>query len=291
MAERLIETFKERLVQSDWLSPATTQAAIHKLDALTVHIGYPDVLDPIYSRFVVTGTQDGGTLLGNTMAFARTLREEQFARYGDPVDRGAWNIAAHTVNAQYSPLANAITFPAAILQAPFYAPDQSESANYGGIGAVIAHEITHAFDTNGAQFGADGSLNNWWTEGDYAAFAEKTEAMVALFDGAIHEGGFVSGRMTVSENTADAGGLASALGVVQSLSDGDLEAFFRNWATIWRMKATPEYAALLLALDVHAPGRLRANVQLGNLDAFYDTFEITEEDGMYIPPERRVTIW
>ena len=288
MADRLIETFKRRLKQNDWLSRATIEAAIAKLDALTVNIGYPDAIDPIYSRFIV---QKDASLLDNTMAFARIIREENFARYHEPVDRTAWSMAAHTVNAQYNPLAGAITFPAAILQAPFYSPAQSESANYGGIGAVIAHEITHAFDTNGAQFDAAGSLNNWWTEADYAAFAEKTQAMIALFDGAHHESGPVSGQMTVSENIADAGGLASALEAAQSLPDADPEAFFRNWAAIWRIKTTPEYAALLLAMDIHAPGKLRANVQLGNLDAFYETFDITEADGMYIPPEKRVTIW
>ncbi|MCL2563359.1 MAG: M13 family peptidase [Oscillospiraceae bacterium] len=287
MAERLIETFQCRLTRNDWLSPTTIAAAIEKLDALTINIGYPDAIDPIYERFVVTNALDGGTLLGNTMAFARIVREANFACYGEPVNRDAWSITAHTVNAQYNPLAGAITFPAAILQAPFYSSAQSESANYGGIGAVIAHEITHAFDTNGAQFGADGSLYNWWTDADYAAFAAKAEAMVALFDGT----GSVCGRMTVSENIADAGGLASALEVVQSLADGDLEAFFRNWAVIWRMKSTPEYAALLLALDVHAPNQLRANVQLGNLDAFYEVFEVSAGDGMYIPPEQRVAIW
>jgi len=291
MAERLIGVFRERLAQNDWLSPETIAAAIAKLDTLTVNIGYPDTIDPIYNRLVVTGTQDGGTLLSNTMAFARTLRAENFARYHEPVDRSRWGITAHTVNAQYNPMANAITFPAAILQPPFYSPDQSESANYGGIGAVIAHEITHAFDTNGAQFDADGSLNNWWTEADYAAFEEKIQSMIGLFDGVPVDGGSVNGRMTATENTADAGGLASALQIVETLPDADLAAFFRNWAVIWRNQTRPEYAKLLLALDVHAPGKLRANMQLGNLDAFYDTFDITENDGMYIPPGQRVTIW
>ena len=291
MVECLVETFQERLRQNAWLSPATIAAALRKLEALVINIGYPDTIDPVYGRFLVTDTQDGGTLLGNTMAFARIAREASFTRYSEPVDRSRWSITAHTVNAQYAPLANAITFPAAILQEPFYSQDQSESSNYGGIGAVIAHEITHAFDQNGAAFDAGGSLFNWWTEADYAAFLAKTEAMVALFDGIPHEGGFVSGGLTVSENIADAGGLATALQVVQSLPDGNLAEFFQSWAVIWRSKARPEYTELLLALDVHAPGKLRVNMQLGNLDAFYDAFDITEEDGMYIPPERRVTIW
>ncbi|MCL2368219.1 MAG: M13 family metallopeptidase, partial [Oscillospiraceae bacterium] len=291
MAYQLIEAFKERLGQSDWLSPETIEAAIAKLDSLTVRIGYPDAVDPIYGRFTVRGIEDGGTLLSNTMDFARAVREENFARYGTLVDRDLWSITAHTVNAQYNAVANAITFPAAILQAPFYCRDQSASENYGGIGTVIAHEITHAFDRNGAQFGADGSLSNWWTAADHEAFVQKMDAMVALFDGRDLGVGAVNGALTVSENMADAGGLMCALEVAASLPGADLEAFFRNWATIWRMKSRPEYEALLLTLDVHAPGKLRANVQLSNLDAFYEVFELTAADGMYIPPSERVVIW
>jgi len=291
MADDLMEAFRERLLANDWLSTETISAALDKLDTLTVRIGYPDQIEPIYARFVVTDSDDGGSLLSNTLAFARMAREESFARFGTEVDRSAWNMSAHTVNAQYNPLANAITFPAAILQAPFYCSDQSMSANLGGIGAVIAHEITHAFDLSGAQFGADGSLSDWWTESDYGAFSEKAQAMIALFDGVSYGESTVCGTLTVSENIADAGGLATALDVVQSMPDGDPEAFFRNWATIWRSVSTPEYTALLLALDVHAPGKLRANLQLGNLGEFYDTFAVTEEDDMYIVPSCRVTIW
>jgi len=291
MADDLMEAFRQRLLESDWLSAETILAALEKLDALTIHIGYPDKIEPIYGRFVVIDTDDGGSLLSNTLAFARLAREESFARFGKEVDRTAWNMSAHTVNAQYNPLANAITFPAAILQAPFYSPDQSMSANLGGIGAVIAHEITHAFDLSGAQFGADGSLSDWWTEADYGAFSEKAQAMIELFDGIPHGESAVCGTLTVSENIADAGGLATAFDVLQSLPESDPEAFFRNWATIWRSVSTPEYTALLLTLDVHAPGKLRTNLQLGNLEAFYDAFAITAEDDMYIEPSRRVTIW
>jgi len=291
LADALVEVFRVRQLVNNWLSPETITAALEKLEALTIHIGYPDVFDPIYDRFTVTAVADGGTLLSNTMAFARMAREENFARFGTAVDRTAWTMPAHMVNAQYNPLANAMTFPAAILQAPFYSADQSMSENLGGIGTVIAHEITHAFDLNGAQFGADGSLSNWWTEADHAAFSEKTDAMIALFDGASHNGSAVCGYLTVSENIADAAGLGAAFDVLQGLPAGDAEAFFYNWARIWRNVCTPQYAALLQRMDVHAPGALRANVQLGNLDAFYDTFVIEAEDGMYIEPERRVVIW
>ena len=291
MAEEMIQVFRERLLENDWLSEQAIAGAVSKLENLRVNIGFPDEIDPIYSRFIVTEPEAGGSLLSNAMAFSRIAREESFARYGREVDRSVWSMTAHTVNAQYNPVLNAITFPAAILQAPFYCSEQSESANYGGIGAIIAHEITHAFDGNGAQFDETGSLNHWWTEADYAAFGEKIQNMTNLFDGRGYGGGVVNGELTVAENIADAGGLGCALQVVQGLPDGDLEAFFRNWAVIWRMKARPAYVQLLLALDVHAPNQLRTNVQLGNLDAFYEVFSIGEDDGMYIAPENRVKIW
>ena len=291
MAEELIRRFQTRLLENDWLSSQTIDAAIAKLENLTVNIGYPDEIAPIYSRFVVRGTEAGGSLLRNVMAFSRIVREEQFAQYGKEVDKSIWTMAAHTVNAQYNPLLNAITFPAAILQAPFYSLEQSKSANYGGIGAIIAHEITHAFDQNGAQFDEGGSLNNWWPEADHAEFAKKTQAMKELFDGREHGGGVVNGGLTVTENMADAGGLGCALEVVQALPDGNLREFFQNWAVIWRMKATEAYTQLLLTLDVHAPNQLRTNVQLGNVDVFYDVFSVREQDGMYIAPEKRVRIW
>ncbi|MCL2842193.1 MAG: M13 family metallopeptidase [Oscillospiraceae bacterium] len=291
LTDTLIDTFKARLTRNDWLSSETIQAAMQKLDTLVVNIGYPDEMDPMYHQFQVVSAQEGGTLLDNTMAFAQIARAENFAQYSNPVNRHAWNMTAHTVNAQYNPVAHAITFPAALLQAPFYSPHQSAGENYGGIGTVIAHEITHAFDHNGAQFDASGSLHNWWSEADFLAFDLKTQAMIALFDGVPHGSGSLCGRMTVTENTADAGGLGCALEALQVLPASDLEAFFYNWATIWRNIATPAYTDLLLALDVHAPGKVRANLQLGNLDIFYEIFGVTEEDGMYIPTERRVVIW
>jgi len=291
MTNVLIETFKQRLMRNDWLSTETIESAIAKLDTLEVNIGYPDQVDPMYDKFQFLAHEDGGTLLDNTMTFAKVARAENFARYSEPVNRRAWNMTAHTVNAQYNPVTHAITFPAALLQAPFYCSDQSVSQNYGGIGAVIAHEITHAFDWNGAQFDASGSLGNWWTETDTAAFELKTKAMIELFDGLPHGNGFLCGRMTVTENTADAGGIGCALEALRSLPEADLVAFFCNWATIWRNVATSSYEDLLLTLDVHAPGKIRANMQLGNLDEFYETFDVTEEDEMYIPESARVVIW
>jgi putative endopeptidase len=184
-----------------------------------------------------------------------------------------------------------IVFPAAILQAPFYSLEQSTSANYGGIGAVIAHEISHAFDNNGAKFDEYGNLNNWWTEEDLAHFERLAQAMIDEFDGLPFAGGTVNGTLTVSENIADAGGLSCALEAAQKESDVSLTDFFTNWAKIWRTKAKEQYQQLLLAIDVHGPAKLRANIQVQNIDEFYTTFDIKPGDPMYRAPEDRVQIW
>lgn len=291
MVEQLIQVFGHRLQQNDWLSADTAKMAQRKLDTMAMQIGYPDKLQPEYSLLKVVPTDEGGTVLGNIMEFTRIAMEANFARCGEKVDHSYWNASAADVNAFYNPMANAIIFPAAILQAPFYSPDQSRSQNLGGIGAVVGHEITHAFDSNGAKFDEYGSLSDWWTEEDYAAFGERIESMVAMFDGIPHAGGTVNGRQVVSENIADAGGLSCALEVCLSLPDADTAAFFENWATIWRMKATPELEELLLTVGVHSPNRLRANMPVRNFDAFYEAFDVVQSDDMYLAPEERITIW
>ncbi len=197
----------------------------------------------------------------------------------------------HLVNACYDPSRNDITFPAAILQAPFYALSQSDSQNLGGIGAVIAHEISHGFDNNGAQFDEFGNLSDWWQPEDYDHFKVLTQEMIDQFDGLETEAGPVNGKLVVSENIADAGGLAAALETAKGLDDTDLKAFFTNWAEVWRMKARKQYMQLLLSIDVHAPAKLRANVQVQNLEDWYTTFDVKPGDGMYLAPDKRITIW
>lgn len=291
MVNNMIDVYVDRLNNNDWLGTETIDAAITKLENMSIQIGYPEELNPLYSQLIVKGTDEGGTVLSNAMEFTKILLADNFAKYGTQVDRSAWSLSGDTVNAMYLALTNTIMFPAAILQEPFYSLEQTAIQNYGGIGAIIAHEITHAFDNNGALFDEYGNLKNWWTEEDYAAFEEHTAAMAELFDGLEHAGGTVNGQLTVAENIADAGGLSCALEVAKSLPDANTEEFFTNWATIWRMKATSQIEQLFLTLDVHAPGKLRANVQLQNLEDFYSTFDIKEEDGMYLPEDKRVTIW
>ncbi|WP_429964133.1 M13 family metallopeptidase [Enterococcus sp. AZ072] len=291
MVETMIQVYKDRLANNTWLGEATREKAILKLSTLGIHVGYPDEIPELYHRFKVMPAEKGGTLLTNALAFSRLSREDQFSKWNQPVDRDEWEMSADTVNAYYHPFRNIIVFPAAILQAPFYSLEQSKSANYGGIGAVIAHEISHAFDNNGSLFDELGNLNNWWTEEDRQQFQTLADAMIAEFDGLEIAGGKVNGKLTVSENIADAGGLSCALEAAKREEETDLEAFFINWATIWRMKARPEYSQLLLAVDVHAPNKLRANIQVKNMEDFYQTFDVTAEDEMYLAPEKRVSIW
>lgn len=291
MVEAMIAIYQNRLKNNTWLSENTREKAVVKLGTLGIQIGYPERIPELYDAFITKPAEDGGTLVENARFFSRLVREDNFSRFHKPVDRKEWEMSAATVNAYYHPFKNIIVFPAAILQAPFYSLEQSSSANYGGIGAVIAHEISHAFDNNGAKFDEFGNLNNWWTKEDLTHFEDLSKAMIAEFDGISFAGGKVNGTLTVSENIADAGGLSCALEAAKKEADVSLEDFFTNWAKIWRTKAREQYQQLLLSIDVHAPAKLRANVQVKNLDDFYTTFNITEEDAMYLSPEKRVHIW
>ncbi|AXY24576.1 peptidase M13 [Suicoccus acidiformans] len=288
MVEVMINVYKERLKRNDWLSQATINQAIVKLDALDILVGYPDDYPDVYRAIDI---QPDKSLYENTLAMRILFAEDALGKYGEPVDRKKWGMSPDTVNAYFNPAHNHICFPAAILQAPFYSLEQSRSENYGGIGAVIAHEISHAFDNNGAKFDEYGNLNNWWTDEDFEAFETKADAMVKQWDGIEYAGGKVNGTLTVSENIADGGGLTAALEATKRETDGDLRAFFINWARIWRNKARPEYMQLLLTVDVHAPAPLRASVQPRNLDEFHEVFGTQVGDGMYLAPEDRVIIW
>jgi putative endopeptidase len=288
MVETMIEVYQNRLTNNTWLSEPTKQKAIVKLNKLGIHVGYPDNIPAIYDQL---HTDPDASLLQNALRFGRIFREDLFTKWGKPVDREEWEMSAATVNAYYHPFKNVIVFPAAILQAPFYSLSQSASANYGGIGAVIAHEISHAFDNNGAKFDEFGNLNNWWTEEDLAHFEALAQEMIKEFDGLSFAGATVNGTLTVSENIADAGGLSCALEAAEKEADVSLEDFFINWAKIWRTKAKDQYQQLLLAIDVHGPAKLRANIQVQNIDSFFTTFDIQPGDGMYRAPEDRVHIW
>ncbi|HIY91559.1 M13 family metallopeptidase [Companilactobacillus sp. HBUAS56275] len=288
MVEKMISVYEERLFNNDWLSEATKKKAILKLKKMVLKIGYPDQVESIFSKIKV---DENLSLYDNLAQINKIKNEDELSRLHQPVDRSKWLMPGHMVNASYDPQRNDITFPAAILQAPFYSLEQTSSQNFGGIGAVIAHEISHAFDNNGAQFDELGNINNWWTKEDYATFKQLTQKMIDEFDGISYIGKKVNGTLIVSENIADVGGLRCALEAAKAEVDYNAKEFFTNWARVWRSKSTEQLTEMLLALDVHAPDSLRANVQAQNMDEFYDAFDVTEKDGMWLDKDKRVNIW
>ena len=216
MVEQMIKVYKGRLTNNQWLSKDTRDKAILKLDKLGIQVGYPDKIPVLYDQFKVDEEE---SLIANLNQLTVTANKELFSRWNKPVDRMRWEMSAATVNAYYHPFKNIIVFPAAILQAPFYSLKQSSSQNYGGIGAVIAHEISHAFDNNGSLFDEFGNLNNWWTDEDSAHFKQLAQKMIEEFDGIPFAGQKVNGKLTVSENIADAGGLSCALEAAKTEAD------------------------------------------------------------------------
>ncbi|MDO4775343.1 MAG: M13 family metallopeptidase [Aerococcaceae bacterium] len=290
MTRNIIEGYKERLRQNTWLSEPTKNAAIRKLETMHVMIGYPDY-EAVALDDGLLASED--SLFDNMMRLNQTMHQATFSSLHIPVDKEEWAMAAHEVNAYYDPAGNSIVFPAAFLQAPNYSPEQTLSENYGAIGTTIGHEITHAFDPNGAKFDEYGNLNNWWTPEDFAAFEAKTKAMIAQWDALEYAGVPINGTLTLTENVADAGGLIVALEALQKQagSEANLEEFFISWARAWREKATPEYYRNLIATDEHPPSELRANIHAQNLAQFHETFQTKEGDGMYLAPEKRVSVW
>ena len=288
LVRKIIATYQLRIEKNRFLSPATKEKAILKLSTITVKMGYPDAVHPFWSTMVF---DEGDSYYEAMTKLSRIRRKYILSRLYEPVDRSIWGMPGHMVNASYNPFVNDITFPAAILQKPFYSIRQSVSENLGGIGAVIGHEISHAFDNNGAKFDENGNLANWWTESDYEAFRLLTKDMIEQFDGIPFHGGKVSGELVVSENIADNGGLGVALEIMHTLDEPDFRAFFINWARVWCMKAKEEYILLLLNNDVHSPGELRANMAPRNFSEWYEAFDVQPTDGMYIAPEKRISIW
>ncbi|WEV54487.1 endopeptidase [Leuconostocaceae bacterium ESL0723] len=288
MVKSLIQVYQDRFDENDWLSPKTLTKAKIKLAALKIKVGYPDYIPPYLTERQV---DTDASVLANIARFSQEAQAEHFKRWHQEPDERVWSMPADLVNAYYSPSFNQIVFPAAILQAPFYSLDQPSSANYGGIGTVIAHEITHAFDTNGARFDEHGNLKEWWQPEDFKHFEAQTKLIEDQFDGLPSAGATVNGHLTVSENVADLGGISAALTAAQRQPDFDARIFFENLAKIWRQKASDQFLELLAAIDVHAPAKLRVNVPVKNFDLFFETFGIQPGDGMWQDPKDRVQIW
>ncbi len=284
----IIDTYKERIKKNDFLEPLTKEKAILKLSTMRVKMGYPDKVDPYYDTLVF---DENLSLYDICASLSQIRTKHKLSLLYTEVNRDKWVMPGHMVNACYNPSLNDITFPAAILQAPFYSIKQTKSENLGGIGAVIGHEISHAFDNNGAKCDELGNLNNWWTKEDNKRFNNKTKAMIKEFDQIELPWGKVNGAFTVSENIADNGGMAVTLDIMSKMKEKSYEEYFMNWGRIWCMKAKTEFLQLLLAVDVHGPAILRANMQPRNFDEWYETFNVKKTDKMYLPVNKRVHIW
>lgn len=285
---QIIDTYKERIKTNEILGDETKERAILKLSKIGVKMGYPDKARAIYDKLVFNPE---GSLFNAMMEMREVRQLDMLSKLDKPTQPENWAMPGHMVNACYNPSVNDITFPAAILQPPFYSLKQTRSENLGGIGAVIGHEISHAFDSNGAKCDENGNINNWWTEEDFARFDTKVKQMIEQFDGIELPWGKVNGAFIVSENMADNGGMAVTLDIMSRTEGADYEEYFCNWARVWCQKARPEYSKMLLSVDVHGPAILRANMPPRNFTEWYKTFDVTEKDQMYIPEDKRIVIW
>ena len=288
IVRQIVATYQKRIAENDILEPATKEKAILKLSKMGLKLAYPDRVEAIYDKLVFDSSK---SLFDIVSSLSRIRMEENFAKLDKEVDRTHWAMPGHMVNACYDPFVNDITFPAAILQPPFYSIHQTRSENLGGIGAVIGHEISHAFDSNGAKCDELGNLHHWWPKADERKFNKKVKAMIAQFDGIELPWGTVNGKFTVSENIADNGGMAVTLDIMSHSEGVSFEEYFTNWARVWCQKAKPEYQALLLQVDVHGPSYLRANMPPRNFPEWYAAFGVKKTDGMYLAPSKRVVIW
>ena len=288
IVHEIIDMYKERIQSNTILAKRTKEKALLKLSKIGVKMGYPDKIDPFYNKL---SFNDKRSLFDIVKELGKIRMMHQFDELSKPVNRDEWGMPGHMVNASYNPFVNDITFPAAILQPPFYSLNQTRSENLGGIGAVIGHEISHAFDINGAKCDENGNINNWWTKADMRKFNSKINAMVKQFDKIELPWGTVNGKFIVSENMADNGGMAVTLAIMARTEGASYEEYFKNWARVWCVKAKPEYQKLLLSLDVHGPAILRANMQPRNFKEWYTTFNVKKSDKMYIAPNKRIIIW
>ena len=302
MVDDVIAAYRVRINNLEWMSAETKQKAQRKLDKLTVKIGYPDKWKD-YSDLNVASYDQGGSYFQNMINLSKWTMAQNMAKFGKPVDKTEWGMSPQTVNAYYNPVYNEIVFPAAILQPPFFDFKNDPAVNFGGIGAVIGHEISHGFDDAGAQFDENGNLVNWWTENDLVQFKERGKKLAEQYNKyEALPGKFVNGEFTLGENIGDLGGVASAYdGLLIHLkregSVGEIDGFtqeqrfFMSWATVWRNKIRDEELAMRLLTDPHSPGYFRAIGPLENHEGFYEAFDVKEGHKMYKSKADRVEIW
>ncbi|WP_028109781.1 M13 family metallopeptidase [Ferrimonas futtsuensis] len=297
LVENLRKAYGASIDELDWMSPETKVKAKEKLAAFTPKIGYPDKWED-YSALEIKADE----LIGNSIRSSLVSHDKDLEKLGGPIRRYEWHMTPQTVNAYYSPVMNEIVFPAAILQPPFFNMNADDAVNYGGIGAVIGHEMGHGFDDQGSRYDKDGNLKNWWTESDLKAFQKRGSALVAQYDGyQVFPDLNVNGKLTLGENIGDLSGATIAYKAYKMSLEGKEAAvmdgltgdqrFFIGWGQIWRGKYKEQALRNRVATDPHSPSQFRANGPLSNMDEFYSQFDVKEGDAMYLPPEKRVKIW
>lgn len=292
MVNDIVSVYKERINNLAWMSPETKEKAINKLDKMGIKIGYPDKWDTYLDSARINSKADGGSYFENILEIAKASVKYMSELQGTAPDRTKWAMYPYTVNACYSATSNDITFPAAILQPPMYDENASYEENLGSIGYIIAHEITHAFDNNGAKFDENGNAADWWTKQDYAEFEKRCEKMVYFYDRQEGIPGVpMNGRQTLSENVSDQGAVQCITEVVSRLENPDYKKFYHAMAKAWASTKTREFAKYAAGTDVHSEDKLRVNRVVVNCDEFYKAFDITEKDGMWVAPAERVKIW
>jgi putative endopeptidase len=299
LVANLVEAYRQSIGELDWMSPATRERALEKLGRFTPKIGYPDAWKD-YADLEIRADD----LLGNVLRAGAWDTDFELSKIGKPVDRTEWLMTPQTVNAYYHPRMNEIVFPAAILQPPFFDAEADDAANYGGIGAVIGHEIGHGFDDQGSRYDGEGNLTDWWERGDRTEFQRRADALIAQYD-ALSPAGLpdhkVNGALTVGENIGDLGGLTIAIKAYRiSLGGADapvldgftgLQRVLVGWAQVWRAVTRDAEALRRLAVDPHSPPDLRCNAVVTNLDAFHEAFDVQASDALFRAPEQRVRIW
>ncbi|HMC69614.1 MAG TPA: M13-type metalloendopeptidase, partial [Mycobacteriales bacterium] len=300
LVDNLKAAYRLSISELEWMTPQTRERALTKLGKFTAKVGYP-VKWRDYSALVI----ERDDLYGNYRRGYAVGHDRELAKLGGPVDRDEWFMTPQTVNAYYNPGMNEIVFPAAILQPPFFDAEADDAANYGGIGAVIGHEIGHGFDDQGAKYDGDGNLVDWWTDEDRAEFAGRTKALIEQYDAytprGLDAGQHVNGAFTVGENIGDLGGLSIALLAYQLSLNGrpapvidglsGVQRVFYGLAQVWRTKSRTAEAIRRLTVDPHSPPEFRCNGVVRNLDAFYEAFGVAEGDALYLTPQCRVRIW
>ena len=286
----ILDEYEKIIMRQEWLSDDTKKKAVRKLETMQIKIGYPDEWPPQKDMMQIVPVSEGGSLLSNLLTSMQVSIEDSLNRIEIPVDKSEWEAPPQEINAYYSPQNNEIVFPAAILQAPFYDSGRSDAANLGGIGYIIAHEVSHAFDSSGSLYDEYGNYNIWWTDEERAEYERLSQSIVDYYNGYEMMGVPVNGELTLMENIADLGAVTCITDIIGDDKEA-LDAAFGQMAYNWASEDTASYMMYLLNTDTHSPNKIRVNAVLSSCDAFYEIYDLDENDGMYVAPQERVGIW